>query len=583
MSGAGTDKDKSEKSAKFWKKESGPFPGSVKLLAAEEPSTPEQAVTTSHALSNAGQSAVCSMPATPKKQGKVQDAFFEYERSTQDAWDAGEDGGSGGRSSSACVPLHQHAAAPAAAAAAMRIDPAVVRTTAEQVLQNHTRQRQASGAGTNAATVAAAAAAAGSGPVSSATAAAANQRPRAQAGAGGRLAEQQLPASSLSLSRQAQASAAAAAASSAPVRGSQTSSAAGPATARVPNGGSSQVKPAEADQRDQGRAARFEQVVYGPATDLSELRQLSWSGIPRKLRPIVWKILSGYLPAVSDRRQPTLERKRAEYFGFIEQYFNTKYRDQHQDTYRQIQIDVPRMNPLIALFQNRTVQQIFERILFIWAIRRPASGYVQGINDLVTPFFVVFLSEYTDTNVESPDADVSSLSAEQLSMIEADSFWCLSKLLDSIQDNYTFAQLGIQKKINQLKDLVKRIDYPLYRHLEANGIEFLQFSFRWMNNLLMREMPLRCAVRLWDTYQSEPDGFASFHLYVCAAFLTLFSTQLLKGADFQHVMTMLQNLPTSRWGDNELCELLAKAYQLKCMFADAPQHLKQHAAAAAGT
>ena len=40
------------------------------------------------------------------------------------------------------------------------------------------------------------------------------------------------------------------------------------------------------------------------------------------------------------------------------------------------------------------VLQIFERILFIWAIRHPASGYVQGINDLVTPFFVVFLSEF---------------------------------------------------------------------------------------------------------------------------------------------------------------------------------------------
>ena len=39
-------------------------------------------------------------------------------------------------------------------------------------------------------------------------------------------------------------------------------------------------------------------------------------------------------------------------------------------------------------------QQIFERILYIWAIRHPASGYVQGINDLVTPFFVVFLSAY---------------------------------------------------------------------------------------------------------------------------------------------------------------------------------------------
>ena len=38
--------------------------------------------------------------------------------------------------------------------------------------------------------------------------------------------------------------------------------------------------------------------------------------------------------------------------------------------------------------------QIFERILYIWALKHPASGYVQGINDLVTPFFVVFLSQH---------------------------------------------------------------------------------------------------------------------------------------------------------------------------------------------
>lgn len=51
------------------------------------------------------------------------------------------------------------------------------------------------------------------------------------------------------------------------------------------------------------------------------------------------------------------------------------------------------MCPLIALFQQTVVQEMFERILFIWAIRHPASGYVQGMNDLVTPFFVVFLEE----------------------------------------------------------------------------------------------------------------------------------------------------------------------------------------------
>lgn len=51
------------------------------------------------------------------------------------------------------------------------------------------------------------------------------------------------------------------------------------------------------------------------------------------------------------------------------------------------------MNPHVPLFQQKTVQEMFERILFIWAIRHPASGYVQGMNDLVTPFFIVFLQE----------------------------------------------------------------------------------------------------------------------------------------------------------------------------------------------
>jgi len=45
--------------------------------------------------------------------------------------------------------------------------------------------------------------------------------------------------------------------------------------------------------------------------------------------------------------------------------------------------------------------QLFERVLYIWAIRHPASGYVQGLNDLITPLFVVFLTEYLEPGVPS--------------------------------------------------------------------------------------------------------------------------------------------------------------------------------------
>ncbi|XP_036919172.1 TBC1 domain family member 22B isoform X2 [Sturnira hondurensis] len=264
--------------------------------------------------------------------------------------------------------------------------------------------------------------------------------------------------------------------------------------------------------REKTRLEKFRQLLSSHNTDLDELRKCSWPGVPREVRPVTWRLLSGYLPANKERRKLTLQRKREEYFGFIEQYYDSRNEEHHQDTYRQIHIDIPRTNPLIPLFQQPLVQEIFERILFIWAIRHPASGYVQGINDLVTPFFVVFLSEYVE---------------------------------------------------------------QVHNHFRRYEVEYLQFAFRWMNNLLMRELPLRCTIRLWDTYQSEPEGFSHFHLYVCAAFLIKWRKEILDEEDFQGLLMLLQNLPTIHWGNEEIGLLLAEAYRLKYMFADAPNHYRR--------
>lgn len=69
----------------------------------------------------------------------------------------------------------------------------------------------------------------------------------------------------------------------------------------------------------------------------------------------------------------------------------------------------------------------------------------------------VFIFKYiSGADVES--FDVSKLNADDLQQVEADSYWCMAKLLDGIQDNYTFAQPGIQKKVHMLKELMQRID-----------------------------------------------------------------------------------------------------------------------------
>ncbi|KAF0029609.1 hypothetical protein F2P81_018714 [Scophthalmus maximus] len=208
---------------------------------------------------------------------------------------------------------------------------------------------------------------------------------------------------------------------------------------------------------------------------------------------------------------------------------------------------------------------IFERILFIWAIRHPASGYVQGINDLVTPFFVVYVFEYIEEEVEN--FDVSSLEEEALRNIEADSFWCMSKLLDGIQDNYTFAQPGIQRKVKALEELVSRIDVIFlasYRSTNCESSEHVQ-----------RCISLHRYTGVNALTEAEPEGFSHFHLYVCAAFLVRWRKEILEERDFQGLMILLQNLPTMHWGNEEVSVLLAEAYRLKFAFADAPNHYKR--------
>jgi hypothetical protein len=84
--------------------------------------------------------------------------------------------------------------------------------------------------------------------------------------------------------------------------------------------------------------------------------------------------------------------------------------------------------------------------------------------------------------------------------VEADCHWCLTNLLAGIQDHYTSDQPGVQRMVMRLEELVTRIDANLTNYLKSVGIEFMQFSFKWMNCLLLREFNPKCVHRLWDTY-----------------------------------------------------------------------------------
>ncbi|KAI0142229.1 rab-GTPase-TBC domain-containing protein [Xylariaceae sp. FL1272] len=327
---------------------------------------------------------------------------------------------------------------------------------------------------------------------------------------------------------------------------------------------------------------KFKKILQATTIPITDLRALAWSGVPEEVRAMTWQLLLSYLPTSSERRVATLERKRREYLDGVSQAFERggakpnatgRSRGLDEAIWHQISIDVPRTNPHIELYSYEATQRSLERILYVWAIRHPASGYVQGINDLVSPFWQVFLGSYiTDNDIES-GMDPGQLPKAVLDAVEADSYWCLTKLLDGIQDHYIVAQPGIQRQVAALRDLTARIDERLAKHLENEQVEFIQFSFRWMNCLLMREISVRNTIRMWDTYLAEEQGFSEFHLYVCAAFLVKWSAKLVK-MDFQEIMMFLQALPTRDWTEKDIELLLSEAFIWQSLFKNSAAHLR---------
>ncbi|KAK2953146.1 putative TBC1 domain family member 22A [Blattamonas nauphoetae] len=410
------------------------------------------------------------------------------------------------------------------------------------------------------------------------------------------------------------------------------------------------------------------QLLTMPLIDLDALAELAWDGVNPPFRSVVWKLLLGYLPPLQSKQRVTVQKKRKQYWGYVDELItkcgvtdiwggsqggdNRGSDSDHSDndssdnsndgslgdaefatlsvnlsakgtplaangarlshgdtsgveegmkqltesnrqTLRQIRIDIPRTHCPTWLVEQGEFGSMMERILYVWAVRHPAAGYVQGINDLLVPFITTFAESYIESflqmthrhmpqdsqnlqhtatpssnsmrGVKGAEEDdheykLGILPRTILRDIEADSYWCYSKFIDVIQDNYTFAQKGVQMQVRAVESIIQTRCPDLSLHLKKEGIEFLQFSFRWMNCVLVREFPRKLYARLLDAYFSKGTEYPALHVCVCAALLYRFKDDLL-GSDFQDCLMTLQHLPTDKWTFNDMNSLLQRSYE----------------------
>jgi len=333
-------------------------------------------------------------------------------------------------------------------------------------------------------------------------------------------------------------------------------------------------------RRQNNLMAKIGELFLEPNLELDKLKEVCWSGIPLQQRPFAWKLLLDYLPRNTRRRSIIQERRRNEYNDFLRNYYNVTQAQRTREEIKQLDqigLDVPRTHPNLKWFHLEKVERALTRTLYLWAHRHPASGYVQGMNDLISVFLVLFIDEYLQNNcsisVSDPECidHIKNIEDEAMIQIEADTFWCFAALLDNIQDNYTPDTPGLQRMVMQLEEIVHSVLPDVAKHLENHNVIYHSFALRWMNCLLVRELPIHLVFRLFDTYLCQPE-FSTFHVYVCAAFLHKFSPYFLQ-KDYEYIVKTLQNPPTENFTEKDMEEILSQAWLWYTLYHNAQAHL----------
>ena len=196
-----------------------------------------------------------------------------------------------------------------------------------------------------------------------------------------------------------------------------------------------------------------------PVVPIASLKKLAWNGIPDDLRPMVWQILLGYLPCEASARASTLETKRAEYQRGIKAAFHSEG-GLDQAVWHQIRIDVPRTNPHLALYQFEATQKVREfskradrrlwkgfymfgqySILKVDTYKVSMISSLRSFKSSCLLISVISSPARLTLDTDPETFDPGTLPVEAYESVEADSFWCLSALLDGIQVFLSSAKL----------------------------------------------------------------------------------------------------------------------------------------------
>eukprot|EP00930_Biecheleria_cincta_P046635 TRINITY_DN32183_c0_g1_i1.p1 TRINITY_DN32183_c0_g1~~TRINITY_DN32183_c0_g1_i1.p1 ORF type:complete len:574 (+),score=105.93 TRINITY_DN32183_c0_g1_i1:40-1722(+) len=348
-----------------------------------------------------------------------------------------------------------------------------------------------------------------------------------------------------------------------------------PACVRMP-------RPAET-----ARGRRLETLLSETQVPKKALAEMVWLGVPEDCqRCEAWQLLLDYRPLAHLKQNAVLQHKRREYqelrCGIYEgsSCSSKSGGEAKAAALQQIRLDLPRTEVckgpgsanLQAIVDSELVQALMERVLFVWAMQQPDTGYVQGMNDVLLPLLFVFLADRTGVDWAGEDFSttlIEALPVATLNEIEADCYWCLATVLEEVLDYYIPGQPGLRHATDLLIVELQKSNPSLIENFENQGAEIKILTMRTLGCLMVRELPLSTCARLWDTCIAESAlgqrrGFSDFLLNFITCFVTSYG-KMLSTAPFDDLMDFLLRPPVRSVRNSDLDILISEAFVLGSM------------------
>ena len=240
-------------------------------------------------------------------------------------------------------------------------------------------------------------------------------------------------------------------------------------------------------------------------------------GIPETLtclRPLIWKSLIGFYPLnnLIQWKEETINKNKL-YDDIIKKYdyYPNKIQEEKDiNLIAQINKDLPRTRFDCPFYSKEPKNyDTLRRILFFYAKEHQDINYVQGMNEIIAIIFYIFSKDdnpfYTKNYMES------------------DSYYTFGKLMDEIKDifkmeNIEYSQLYIKEIIDEIKKILKKVDYKLSNYFDEIGLEIDNFVMRWILVLFAQEFTIDVAVNFWDRLFTQKNKI-KFICYISAAII----------------------------------------------------------------